>query len=105
MANEWPTNTQRIPTYINFHQVTTGTWRAYLWVSGETLRDRLQHARHTLGIRWPFVAYSLTVVFTSLNDLFVGWTLVIRSAFVPHSLGIRLIRQEFAKRNRFWPKI
>ena len=52
----------------------------------------LSRPLHAFIIRWMDAMYAQS---------FLTWTLVIQSAFVPHLLGIRLIRQNFIKKSVF----
>jgi hypothetical protein len=107
-ANEYnlcQTCHERMTTYTNVHP-NSPERRAHVRSIRNSVTGRMtfhQHltGRSMLGIRCAFVGHSLRMLSIRWMDdaralSFVIWTLVIRSTIVPHSLGIRLIRQQFA---------
>ena len=76
--------------------LTTGTKRAYLYVSWDTPRDWSRHARHALVIRLPFVTLSIAGWTLCMRCHSLQWMLRIRFLFVGHSsytLRIRFGRE------------
>ena len=58
-------------------------WRAYSWVSGDTPRDRLHHATHTLGIV-AFAHHSLDGRYACAVICYYGRWLYAQHSFLNH---------------------